>query len=41
MSSPLWENLVIDYFNNGSSTPIPCVPFPLTRGRGGNLKEGH
>ena len=23
-----------------SINPIPCVPFPLTRGRGGDLKEG-
>jgi len=20
--------------------PIPCIPFPLARGRGGDLKEG-
>ena len=23
-----------------SINPIPCVPFPLTRGRGGDWKEG-
>jgi hypothetical protein len=32
--------LIITPNNNNVFNPIPYVPFPLARRRGGNLKEG-